>query len=95
MAKIMSDMAYSIHLFTKGEGSLKTTQDLFVKASSFLQQAVILYAIIKDFTISVPNGSLKEELLVLLEKLPINCQQLKNRLKQVTVGKTATFNKVN
>ena len=94
IAKIMSDMTYSIHLFTKGEGSLKTTQDLFAKATDFLQQAIILYAIIKEFTNSVPNGHLKDEVLQLLEKLPLNCQQLKNKLKIVTTGKAATFNKV-
>jgi hypothetical protein len=42
-------MAYEIHLFTRGEGSLKTTQDFFVRADSFLQHGVLLYAIIKEF----------------------------------------------
>ncbi len=87
-------MAYEIHLFTRGEGSLKTTQDLFVRADSFLQHGVLLYAIIKEFLGQVPSGYLKDELLQLIEKLPLNFKQLKNRLKQVTVGKTATFNKV-
>lgn len=87
-------MAYSIHLFTKGEGTLKTTQDLFAKATYFLQQGVILYTIIKEFTQNVPNGYLKDELVQLLEKLPIHCQHLRNKLKIVTVGKTQTFNKV-
>ena len=89
----MSDMTYSIHLFTKGEGNLKTTQDLFAKATDFLQQGIILYAIIKDFTNSIPNGHLKDEVMQLLEKLPLHCQQLKNKLKMVVNGKTATFNK--
>ena len=95
LAKIMSDMAYSIHLFTKGEGTLKTTQDLFAKASIFLQQGIILYAIVKEFTLSVPDGHLREELIQLLDRLPLNLQQLKNKLRQVTAGKIATFNKVN
>jgi hypothetical protein len=90
----MSDMTYQIHLFTRGEGNLKTTQDLFAKATDFLQQGVILYAIVKEFTNSVPNGYLRDELTQLLEKLPIHCQQLKNKLKLVTAGKAATFNKV-
>ena len=87
-------MAYEIHLFTRGEGSLKTTQDLFVRADSFLQHGVLLYGIIKEFLGQVPSGYLKDELVQLIEKLPLNFKQLKNRLKQVTVGKTATFNKV-
>jgi len=37
---------------------------------------------------------LKDELVQLIEELPLNFKQLKNRLKQVTVCKTATFNKV-
>jgi hypothetical protein len=90
----MSDMAYEIHLFTRGEGSLKTTQDLFVRADAFLQHGVLLYSIVKEFINQIPSGYLKEELVQLIEKLPINFKQLKNRLKQVTVGKTATFNKV-
>lgn len=94
IAKGMSDMAYEIHLFTRGEGSLKTTQDLFVRADAFLQHGVLLYSIIKEFINQVPAGYLKDELVQLIEKLPINFKQLKNRLKQVTVGKTATFNKV-
>lgn len=94
IAKIMSDMAYSIHLFTRGEGTLKTTQDLFAKAAYFLQQGIILYAIIKDFLLNIPNDDLKSYLTHLLEKLPLNLQQLKNKLKQQTIGKVATFNKV-
>ena len=90
----MSDMAYEIHLFTRGEGSLKTTQDLFARAQVFLQHGVLLNSIIKEFLVQVPNGLLKDELLQLLEKLPSNFKQLKNKLKQVTIGKTATFNKV-
>ena len=90
----MSEMAYEIHLFTRGEGSLKTTQDLFGKAQTFLNNSVDLNSHIKDFLIQVPEGYLKEELVQLLEKLPSNFKQLKSRLKQVTVGKTATFNKV-
>jgi hypothetical protein len=90
----MSDMTYSIHLFTKGEGNLKTTQDLFAKATEFLQQGLILHFTIKEFTKSVPNGHLKEEVLQLLEKLPLHFQQLKCKLNIVAAGKTATFNKV-
>lgn len=94
IAKLMSEMAYEIHLFTRGEGSLKTTQDLFAKAQAFLNHGVVLNNIIKDFLVQVPDGYLKEELMQLLNKLPYHFKQLKSRLKQVTIGKTATFNKV-
>jgi len=90
----MSEMAREIHLFTRGEGSLKTTKDLFSMAEIFLQHGVLLYGIIKEFLLQVPSGPLKSELLLLLEKLPHCFKQLKNRLKQVTFGKAATFSKV-
>lgn len=90
----MSEMAYEIHLFTRGEGSLKTTQDLFNRAEIFLQNGVLLYGIIKEFLPQIPKGYLKNELRELLEQLPYNFKQLKGRLKLTTAGKTATFNKV-
>ena len=68
----MSDMAYEIHLFTRGEGPLKTTQDLFQRAEVFLQHGVLLYGIIKEFLAQVPNGYLKDELVLLLKKVPYN-----------------------
>ena len=94
IAKLMSDMAYEIHLFTRGEGSLKTTQDLFSKAELFLEYGVVLYGIVREFLNQVPNGYLKQELLLLVDRIPINFKQLKSKLKQVTIGKKATFNKV-
>ena len=33
-AKNMSSMAFSMYLFTRGEGPLKNTQDLFTQANS-------------------------------------------------------------
>ncbi|RNA27100.1 alpha-catulin-like isoform X2 [Brachionus plicatilis] len=94
LAKIMSETAYEIHLFTRGEGSLRTTQDLFEHAQGFLSNGILLYGVLKEFVSQVPDGYLKDELVHLLERLPFNFKQLKNKLKQVTVGKTATFNKV-
>lgn len=90
----MSEMAYEIHLFTRGQGSLKTTQDLFNRAEVFLQNGVLFYGIVKDFCLQIPNGYLRDELNELLEYLPNNFKQLKSRLKMNTNGKTATFNKV-
>jgi hypothetical protein len=94
IAKLMSEMAYEIHLFTRGEGSLNTTQDLFARADVFLQHGVVLYGIIREFLNQVPDGYLRDEVIQLIERMPLNYKQLKNRIKQVTVGKTATFNKV-
>ena len=42
-AKNMSSMAYSMYLFTRGEGPLKNTQDLFTQAHYFADEALALY----------------------------------------------------
>ena len=52
-AKNMSSMAFSMYLFTRGEGPLKTTQDLFTQAEYFAEEGVKLFKIIKDFASQV------------------------------------------
>lgn len=95
IAKQMSEMAYEIHLFTRGQGSLRTTGDLFARAETFLQNGVLFYGIVKDlYARHVPPGGLRDELNELLEQLPQNFKQLRSRLRINTNGKTATFNKV-
>lgn len=48
-AKNMSSMAFSMYLFTRGEGPLRTTQDLFVQAQFFAQEGNKLYSTIQHF----------------------------------------------
>ena len=48
-AKNMSSMAFSMYLFTRGEGPLKTTQDLFTQAEYFAEEGTKLYRIVYDF----------------------------------------------
>ena len=48
-AKNMSSMAYSMYLFTRGEGTLRTTQDLFTQAYYFVEEGTRLSAIIHEF----------------------------------------------
>lgn len=52
-AKSMSGMAYSMYQFTRGEGDLKTTQDLFTQAEFFADEANKLYKIVRHFTYQV------------------------------------------
>lgn len=54
-AKNMSAMAFSMYQFTKGEGALKTTQDLFTQAEYFAEEANRLYKVIRQFSYQVPN----------------------------------------
>ena len=48
-ARNMSSMAFSMYLFTRGEGPLKTTQDLFTQAEYFAEEGTKLYRIVYDF----------------------------------------------
>ncbi|CAL1545906.1 unnamed protein product [Lymnaea stagnalis] len=93
-AKNMSSMAFSMYLFTRGEGPLRTTHDLFVQAQFFAQEGNKLYSTIQNFAQRVPSCPQKEELLMYLERIPLCCHQLLTTLKSSTFGKTATFNKV-
>ncbi|RUS91163.1 hypothetical protein EGW08_001076, partial [Elysia chlorotica] len=93
-AKNMSSMAFSMYLFTRGEGPLRTTQHLFVQAHFFAQEGSKLYNTIQHFAQRVPQCGQREELLVYLERIPVCCHQLLHTLKAPTFGKTATFNKV-
>jgi len=63
-AKSMSTMAISMYQFTRGEGELKTTQDLFTQAEFFADEANKLYKIVRHFTYQVINLLL----LLLLEE---------------------------
>lgn len=49
----MSSMAFSMYQFTKGEGPLKTTQDLFTQAEYFAEEANRLYKVIRQFSYQV------------------------------------------
>ncbi|XP_052236076.1 alpha-catulin-like isoform X2 [Dreissena polymorpha] len=93
-AKNMSSMAFSMYLFTRGEGPLKTTQDLFVQAEYFAEEGKKLYRTVRDFSNKVPMCPQKDELLTYADRIPTCCQNLLTTLKASTYGKSATFNKV-
>lgn len=69
-------MAYNLFLFTKGEGPLKTTHDLFTQAEFFAEQASKMYKTVKDFSFEVPGSAEKNELVAILERIPQHYQQL-------------------
>ncbi|CAJ0961572.1 unnamed protein product, partial [Mesorhabditis belari] len=93
-AKAMSSMAYNMYLFTRGDGPLRTTHDLFTQAEFFAEQANKMYKTVREFSYEVPGSAEKSELSAILEKIPVHCQQLQVLVKSPTVGKTATFGKV-
>ncbi|KAG8202149.1 hypothetical protein JTE90_010508 [Oedothorax gibbosus] len=93
-ARSMSQMAFSMYQFTRGEGDLKTTQDLFTQAEFFAEEANKLYKLVRQFSYQVPGGQHKNELLEYLDKVPTFVQQLQFTVKNPTVGKATTFTKV-
>ncbi|WKX91722.1 hypothetical protein Q1695_010056 [Nippostrongylus brasiliensis] len=93
-AKAMSSMAYNMYLFTRGDGPLKTTHDLFTQAEFFAEQANKMYKTVREFSYEVPGSAEKSELSAILERIPVHCQQLQVLVKSPTVGKSATFGKV-
>lgn len=52
-AKLMSAMAYNMYLFTRGDGPLKTTHDLFTQAEFFAEQANKMYKTVREFSYEV------------------------------------------
>lgn len=55
-ARNMSSMAFSMYQFTRGEGTLKTTQDLFTQAEYFAEEANRLYKVVRQFCYQVVVG---------------------------------------
>lgn len=90
----MSSMAFSMYLFTRGEGTLRTTQDLFTQAYYFVEEGTRLSAIIFEFANQIPNKIARQEILSQLDKIPLMCHQLKLKLKTPASGKNSTFAKV-
>ncbi|XP_067120821.1 alpha-catulin-like isoform X1 [Centruroides vittatus] len=93
-ARSMSQMAFSMYQFTRGEGELKTTQDLFTQAEFFAEEANKFYKVVRHFSYQVPGEPPKKELLEYLDRVPTFVQQLQFTVKNPTVGKAATFTKV-
>jgi hypothetical protein len=60
--KAMSAMSYNMYLFTKGDGPLKTTHDLFTQAEFFAEQANKMHKTVREFAFEVVE---KEDLVFL------------------------------
>ncbi|XP_065368078.1 alpha-catulin [Calliphora vicina] len=93
-AKNLSAMAFLMYQFTKGNGSLKTTQDLFTQAEYFAEEANRLYKILRQFSYQVPASPHKKDLLNILDRVPTFVQSLQFTVKDHTVGPSATYVKV-
>ncbi|XP_074844009.1 alpha-catulin isoform X2 [Carettochelys insculpta] len=89
----ISSMAHSMYLFTRGEGLLKTTQDLFHQAEVFATEGIKLASVLTAFSNQLEDDH-KPLLLLEIDKLIPVCQQLQITAKTTVQGKNATFTKV-
>ena len=93
-AKKMTQQANDMFAFTRGQGRVKTTQDLFTFAEYFAEECNILYKVIRLFSYDVPSGEDKRTLMALADGVPKHCHHLQFLIQSPTVGKAATFTKV-
>ena len=49
----MSSMAFSMYLFTRGDGALNTTEDLFTQARYFGEEGSKLFRVVQEFSKNV------------------------------------------
>uniref|UniRef100_I3J199 Alpha-catulin n=1 Tax=Oreochromis niloticus TaxID=8128 RepID=I3J199_ORENI len=90
----LASMAYNMYLFTRGEGLLKTTLDLFHQAEVFfIKLALFLCSSLRTFSSQLVDEE-KTVVMTEMEKLLALCQQLQMGAKTPVQGKTATFQKV-
>ena len=73
---------------------VKTTQDFFTLAEFFAEEANLLYKVIRLFSYDVPTGEDKRSLMAIADHVPKHCHQLQMLIQSITVGKAATFTKV-
>lgn len=93
LCQIVSSMAYSMYLFTRGEGLLKTTVDLFHQAEVLSDHGLQLCSVLR----SLSTQLLDEDKMLIIsetEKLATSCQQLQVCAKTLVQGKSAIFQKV-
>ncbi|XP_049458594.1 alpha-catulin isoform X3 [Epinephelus fuscoguttatus] len=89
----LASMAYNMHLFTRGEGLLKTTLDLFHQAEVLSEEGLQLCSSLRTFSTQLVDEE-KSVVMTEMEKLVALCQQLQMGAKTPVQGKTATFQKV-
>ncbi|KAA8585935.1 hypothetical protein FQN60_007504 [Etheostoma spectabile] len=89
----LASMAYNMYLFTRGEGLLKTTLDLFHQAEVFSEEGLQLCSSLRTFSTQLVDEE-KSVMMTEMEKLLALCQKLQMGAKTPVQGKTATFQKV-
>ena len=94
-AKKMVGQAGDMLDFTRNcSDKVRTTQDLFTLAEFFAEEANLLYKVIRLFSYDVPAGEDKRALMAIADHIPKHCHQMQMLIQSPTVGKAATFTKV-
>ncbi|XP_034016072.1 alpha-catulin isoform X2 [Thalassophryne amazonica] len=89
----LASMAYNMYLFTRGEGLLKTTLDLFHQAEELSEEGLQLCSSLRAFSTQLVDEE-KSAVMMEMGKLVALCQQLQMGAKTPVQGKNATFQKV-
>ncbi|XP_061616053.1 alpha-catulin isoform X4 [Phyllopteryx taeniolatus] len=89
----VASMAYNMYLFTRGEGLLKTTLDLFHQAEVLSEEGLQLCSSLHVLC-TQPLSEEKSALTSEVETLAALCQQLQAGARTPVQGKSATFQKV-
>ncbi|XP_069551245.1 alpha-catulin isoform X1 [Brachyistius frenatus] len=89
----LTSMAYNMYLFTRGEGLLKTTLDLFHQAEVLSEEGLQLCSSLRTFSTKLVDEE-KSVVMTEMDKLVALCQQLQMGAKTPVQVKTATFQKV-
>jgi hypothetical protein len=94
-AKKMVGQANDMYDFIRGyNAKVKNTQDLFTLAEYLSEESNELYKLIRVFSYDVPTGEDKRSLMAIADHVPKHCTQLQMLIQSTTVGKAATFTKV-
>uniref|UniRef100_A0AAQ4P1G3 Catenin (cadherin-associated protein), alpha-like 1 n=1 Tax=Gasterosteus aculeatus aculeatus TaxID=481459 RepID=A0AAQ4P1G3_GASAC len=90
----LASMAHNMYLFTRGEGLLKTTVDLFHQAEVLSEEGLQLCSSLRTFSTQLVEEEEKSVVMTEMEKMLPLCQQLQTGARSPVQGKTATFQKV-
>lgn len=93
-AREMSEMVSEMYLFTRGEGALQTTEELFEASQNFADAGKALYRVARKYASKAEESPMKKELLRYVDKIPAYCHQLLFTSRSLAIGQAACCRKV-
>lgn len=93
-AREMSEMVSEMYLFTRGEGALQTTEELFEASQNFVDAGKALYRVARKYASKAEESPMKKELLRYVDKIPAYCHQLLFTSRSLAIGQAACCRKV-